>query len=755
MWYFKVVDKKILYVENVFPKVLLSGVLILTLTVIPVYGQQSLPNEEQKKIPEVGLVLSGGGARGFAHIGVLKVLEEANIKVDLITGSSMGSVVGGLYAIGYTPEMLEQIALSNDWEEIFNENPPRHYQSVSQKARGGQQYLLSLPFENRRLNLPQAFIGGQKISMVLSRLMFPYHDDMDFNSLPIPFAPVVTDLQTGEGVRLEKGFLPDAVRASTAIPGVFQPVKIDTATFVDGGLARNIPASDAREMGADIVIASDVGIPVQPVDSLRSFVDVLVQSVGFARERSDEEQRKFVDLYIRPSIEEYSTFDFDETAELIRVGEEAARKLLPELRALADSTNQKNRTFRKPIGSTSDTVTIGSIEVSGGDEYLRYRFNQSLRVEVGGSLTTKELENHLNRIYRSGYFDKLGFRLIQKPESEAYELHVDISADDQQRVGLGARYDSHYKASLMFGGHFNQMFTSGDALIVDLRLGEQLQLEADYFLPYSILPRGDIIISARTTRTPLDLFNEEQRFATVQVEAASLDIQNSLELFSTVVLVGGVHAEIFNYDQAIGETLLLENINGLFTGRLMLYSDTFNRNAFPVRGHQFLFRSELSEKWWGSGRSFSQHLIDWEQRIPVMDQWSLFSQLTAARTYQSSDPIPLHYHFFAGDVIPSRLFEYHQFSQPGYPMQSLRGLNMKKWKIGSQFQIAGQTFLKAAWSAVNLTGDWQWDLIPSDFNTGFSLSAGTLSLIGPVELSLMSPDIRGPYTVRINIGYSF
>lgn len=737
--------------------VLMSFLLALVLgSGIPgsAWGQNGSESEEDS--PKIGLVLSGGGARGFAHIGVLKVLEEAGIEVDVITGSSMGSVVGGLYSIGYTPEMLEEIALSNDWEDIFNRRSPRYYQSVSQKVWGDQRYLLSLPYEERRLNLPSSFMGRQQISMILTRLTFPFHEEQTFTEFPIPFGAVVTDLESGEAVRLEEGFLPEAIHASTAIPGVFEPVKIDSSTFVDGGLARNIPASDARDMGADLVIASDVGVPLQPVDSLRTFVDVLVQSVGFARQLSDNEQRKLVDLYIRPPIEDYSTFDFDETEELINIGEQTARDLLPELKALADSTtNGDSGDPRKSPKVDKDEVTIREIDVQGGDDYLRYRFNESLRIEEGTTISLRELERQIDRIYNSGYFDQVNFRLIELEDQEGYLLRISISADNQQRIGLGARYDSHYKASVLFGAHFNEILTSGDGLTTDVRLGEQLQLKANYYLPYSILPRGDIIVSARARRTPIDLFTNGQRQSTVQVESASLDLQNSLELFRNTVLVTGVHAEAFNYDQAIGESLLLENVNGLLTGKLMFFSNTFNRDAFPSRGYQLVGSSEFSDQRWGSGRSFSQHLVDWNHRFTVGDRFTFITNATVASTFQGDDPVPLHYRFFAGDVFPSRLFEYHQYTQPGYQVQQLIGLNLKRYAVGAQVALADQTFLKTLWSASGLTDTWNWNLYDSNFESGLEIAGGTITAVGPLQVSVMTPALEGPYSVRLNIGYSF
>lgn len=224
--------------------------------------------------PKVGLALSGVSARGFAHIGVLKVLEEVGMPVDYITGTSMGSIVGSLYAIGYPVEELDNIARQVDWDDLFRDNVGRRYMSMEDK-RWDARYQASLFLDRGRIRLPSGLVAGQKVSELLARLTWSVHHVSNFDELPIPFACVATDIATGEPVVLRKGSLPEAVRASMAIPTLFTPVIINDRLLVDGLIARNLPAQEVRKMGAHVVIGVDVGSDLWPVEDLESMVDIL------------------------------------------------------------------------------------------------------------------------------------------------------------------------------------------------------------------------------------------------------------------------------------------------------------------------------------------------------------------------------------------------------------------------------------------------------------------------------------------------
>ena len=315
--------------------------------------------------PQVGLALSGGGVKGFAHIGVLKVLEEINMPIDYLAGTSMGSIVGALYATGYRADALEKMTLTTDWRYFFSDTPRRRYLSMEGK-RWDARYIGSLPIRpGFQVELPTGLIAGQRVADLLSHLTWPVHHIEDFTQLPIPFVCVATDLATGDAVVLNRGYLPDALRASMAVPTVFRPVQIDSLLLADGGIVRNLPAEDVRQLGADVVIGVDVSSPLKTSSELTSITKILGQTVGFQVQFSTREQREASDYLIRPEMDGISLFDFDQIAAMIDRGEAAARAMLPELQALADSLNRLRLpppTYKPP---RADSVYINDLKIEG------------------------------------------------------------------------------------------------------------------------------------------------------------------------------------------------------------------------------------------------------------------------------------------------------------------------------------------------------------------------------------------------------
>ena len=234
-------------------------VLTVCLLLVSAPGRAQTPNP-----PKIGIALSGGAARGLAHIGVLKVLEQAGIPVDVIAGTSMGSVVGGLYALGYNADQLDTIVRAQDWFRLLTDPVDRRDLPVDRKI-AADRIMLTLPIYRGGIHLPRSVVPGQRIWELLTRLTWSAHGVHDFHRLPTPFAAVATDLETGQAVVLDRGFLPDAIRASMALPSVFAPVELGGVVLIDGGVVRNLPAHDARALGADVLICSDVTDPLEPV----------------------------------------------------------------------------------------------------------------------------------------------------------------------------------------------------------------------------------------------------------------------------------------------------------------------------------------------------------------------------------------------------------------------------------------------------------------------------------------------------------
>src|SRR6267154_4430880 len=313
---------------------------------------------------KVGVALSGGAARGLAHIGVLKVLEEAGVPVDVITGTSMGSVVGGLYAVGYTAAQLDTIVRNEDWFRLLTDPVDRRDLAVDRKF-AEDHYLITLPIHRGGIKLPRSVVPGQRISQLLTGLTWSAHSTRDFRALPIPFAAVATDLETSKAVVLDHGFLPDAIRASMALPSVFAPVELGDTAHIDGGVVRNLPAQDARALGADVLICSDVTDPLEPRDSIVSLVDVLVQSVSFRVWDSERAERGACDVLIVPDVRAFTSFSFGRAAELMARGEAAARAALPEIEA---KVGRRRVPRRAPAPPPPDSVLVTAVrfDISGG-----------------------------------------------------------------------------------------------------------------------------------------------------------------------------------------------------------------------------------------------------------------------------------------------------------------------------------------------------------------------------------------------------
>jgi len=301
--------------------------------------------QDQKPPLKVGLVLSGGGAKGFAHIGVLKVLEEAGVEISYIGGTSMGAIVGGLYASGYNATQIDSIFKATDFNELLSDFVPRSSKNFYGK-RNDEIYAVSLPFNKFHIGIPTGWSKGLYNYNLLAKLTHNVRHVRDFRKLPIPFLCMASDIETGEEVLLESGYLPQAMIASAAFPSLFSPVEIDGRLLVDGGVTNNYPIDEIKERGADIIIGVDVQDDLKDRKSLKDATHILVQISNLQmidRMRANIEK---TDIYIKPDITNFGVISFDEGRQIIKKGEEAARKVLDQLEAISGEINTSARIFQ-------------------------------------------------------------------------------------------------------------------------------------------------------------------------------------------------------------------------------------------------------------------------------------------------------------------------------------------------------------------------------------------------------------------------
>ena len=438
--------------------------------------------------PRVGLALSGGAARGLAHIGVLKVLEEEGLPVDVVSGTSMGALVGGLYAMGYSAAQIEAFVLELDLSAVFTGETKRQALRLEQR-RLPSETVVSLPVEGSRIQLPSGLRTGQEAIVALSRLTWPAHAVDDLTALPRPFAAVAVDLRAGEAVALKEGYLADAMYASMSLPTALVPVRREDRLFVDGGLVRNLPAEDAIALGADLVLGVDVtGLVVDDelasvgAEGNASALDMLVQTMALGNRASIREQRERLAVLVEPDLDGLGRLEFDRAAEFIARGEAAARAQISSIRALAA---RASRSQPPPAPLPAPTpVLVGSVRVVGVPEGGAADVLVRSRLDLGlpRLLLPDDAEAAVSRVYGTGLFDRASYRVLPSRDGRAGVLVVRVVPPAvPDRLGVGLRYDEFYGPALLVSLALKNRLRFGDTAALTARLGRQSEIRGSYF----------------------------------------------------------------------------------------------------------------------------------------------------------------------------------------------------------------------------------------------------------------------------------
>lgn len=435
--------------------------------------------------PKIGLVLAGGGAKGAAHVGVLKVLEEMHIPVDMVVGTSMGAVVGGLYASGMSPQDIEREIQRIDWKDIFQDNPKREDRSFRRKTDDLLYVFKAKPgFRDGKIELPLGYIQGQKFDLELNRLTQRVAHIGNFDKLPIPFRAVATDLETGQEVDLSSGGLARAIRASMAVPGAFDPVEIGGRILVDGGIANNVPVNVARAMGADVVIVSDLGSELYGREQLTSGVDVAFQMVNFLFALNSLEQIKSLgdrDVLISVKLGDIGAKSFDRINETIPLGEQAARDASQSLRrySLGDQAYSRRHATRSKL--IEDRPVMDFIRIDNqsrvGDDVIR----SYIDAKPGTPLDVAKLEAGIQQLYGLDIFESVRYQLVDEDGKQGLLLLVKEKSWGPGYLQAGMITSSNFEGDSAFRMGVTYMRTPINALNGEWRLGAQIGDEPGAF----------------------------------------------------------------------------------------------------------------------------------------------------------------------------------------------------------------------------------------------------------------------------------
>lgn len=429
--------------------------------------------------PKVGLVLSGGGAKGFAHIGVLKVIDSLGIKIDYVAGTSMGAIIGSLYATGYSGKQLEEMFKAQDFNELINDAFPRSSKSFYERENA-QKYAVTLPFDKFKITLPSALSLGQNVYNLLYHMMLPVSDVRDFSKLPIPFFCIATNIETGESLIMDKGRLAEAVTASGALPSLFQPVVIDGDILIDGGVTNNFPVKELRDKGMDIIIGVDVQDALKDRESLKSAPDILLQINNFHTINAMKSKAELTDIYIKPDITDYSVISFDKGNDIITHGEIAARTKLSNL--LEVKENQQHSAERPEL-KLLDSLKIKQVSIEGNQRYTRAYMLGKLKLKGEDKISYSDFREGINNLIATNNFDT--FRYYLEPTENEFEYnligHI-IESETSTFLKLGIHYDGLYKSALLANLTKKKLLFNNDIASLDIILGDNSRYNFDYFI---------------------------------------------------------------------------------------------------------------------------------------------------------------------------------------------------------------------------------------------------------------------------------
>jgi len=699
-------------------------------------------SSEPGQRPRVGLVLSGGSAKGLAHIGVIQALEELGVGVDVVTGTSMGGLVGGLYASGYDAREIQRIAGEQDWTDLFTDAPERQFLTPDRRADAART-VFAVPLRGGGLTLPGGVVSGQNIMRLIQRLTWPVQTVHDFRRLPIPFAAVATDLETGDAVVLDSGVLAEAMRATIALPGGIAPYRLNGRLLADGGISRNLPAEDARALGADFLICSDVTRPRGRAERLQSIFDILNQTITLEVEKNTEPQRRLCDVLIRPEQDGLTGFDFGATDEWVRRGIEATQLHAETLQRIAGPRGARF-TARTPF--LPDSLVATRIEVRGVLDPAKRIVERAIDLPSPTVVDAQKLDAALARLYATDLFAQAIYRV----ETEAGDTTVvfDIREGANDQIGLGIRFDDHRKAALLFSGTLHNRLSYGSTMQLDLRLGEELQARARFLPGLGIRSPVSLGAEARHTRAVFDVFDNDRQVAEIRArvsEAAGL-LASPIGRTTAAGLRLGIeylnaHTSIAPEDTAQDEFSL--------TAAGELWRNTLNRNTYPTRGVALHVQSLWAERI-GEGEFWTQHIFNLERVFPVARRTAVRAQVYLGAA--TGDEVPIHRLFFLGGAYPTAIFGESQPAFWGLRPQERFGKAAQVFRVSVQQRIRGRIHAIAGLNAGNTLAEWSW---PDGYLVGWGVAVGSSTAIGPIELTLHGRGPDNKLLLDLNIGYVF
>ena len=754
--------------KKYFPFII--SVFLLITFVFQADAQTPSAENPKPKRPKVGLVMSGGGAKGFAYIGLLKVLQEVGLEVDYIGGTSIGSIIAGFYAMGYSPDSMLAYIRAQNWDAVLTDKIDRKYISYEEKEFGDK-YILKLPISKKKISIQASMYEGQEVNLLLNRYFSAAYKKRDFKKLQTPFVCVATDLLTGDAVPLTKGYLPWAIRASMSIPGYFSTVKYNDRYLVDGGVVNNYPVDQVLDLGAQFIVGLDVqqGL-VKSIDDLKTIPAVIDQLISFNRVSANKEGYEKTNLYINIPLK-YKTMDFDSYDSIIATGEKVGREHYAELKALADSLNAieyqplKNYTSR-PL----DSIYIDHVFVEGNKRISDTYFENTFGKFINSMVYIDELEENIRIAYGTKFFSLISYEFRENTEGGT-DLIIAVKEADPGYLAVSAHYNTDYSVGIILNGTFRNLVGKNTKLFADLIIGPNVFFRTLFMKDNGAKPGYGAKIEIYSLG--FEDYEGNKKIGRINFTNFKASVFGRSVIRNRYSFRIGGNYEYFRFKSKYEEEDIdsISNYNSYGNIYFAFNSDTRDRSYLSTKGSVSELRVEyvtpLSKDWVQD--FFTNSLVFWlnyNQNIPMSKRWTFKAGTFLGGTYVSGLPAssdnphlyyqlaPAHHWFYMGGLTSKNYV--HGF-QPftGVKFIQRYGQYMAILRAKFQYNFYKKLYLTVSGDA----GAVEWfvkDIFdPASFVAGYGATVSYDSFIGPIELSVMGSNIYPGVSFFVNIGFWF
>ncbi len=548
--------------------------------------------------PKIGVTLSGGGAKGLAHIGILKAIDSAGLKVDYITGTSMGAVIGSLYSVGYSADTLEKIARTVDWDLLLSNQSGLRSLFMEEKDEYAK-YDIELPWVNHRFQISTGFLEAQELWLKLSELYFPVSDIKDFSKFNIPFRGIATDVGNGEAYVLKDGEIISAIRSSMAIPSVFTAVNHNEMVLVDGGISRNFPVRDVKEMGADYVIGSTVANGLLPPEKVKNVIQLLLQ-IAFFREAEDAKNEvPLCDIYIPFNLEKYSMASFNDADEILKIGIQEGQRLYPHFKHLADSLDAiyGKQTMQHQRLPQLRSVYIDKYEVKGLKNTSRSFFINTMNLKLNKEYTAEELTDMVRQAFGTRYYSRIVYSLIPQPDGY-YSIVFNVTENPLTFLKASLHYNRFSGIGLIANITTRNLLLSNSRSMAAAQIGESFRIKGEHLQYIGRLKNFGLTLKTQFDR--FDVTTYEQLKQSGLYKQNYWEISEKLHYSPTrnFTIGFGHRFEWIQYKPQLAADFEFNGRNNFSTLSGYIKHNSLDRNTFPRKG----IKAEAE-----FGRVFKQH----------------------------------------------------------------------------------------------------------------------------------------------------